>query len=169
MCKTRGLMVVAALGVLVGAGCAAKHADFGEPLKLPDTASVSVGKVLANPGAYEGRPLRVSGQVKEVCGEMGCWLTLADRDTNESIFVKFVCPIEGRLIPLDAVGKQAVVEGSLKVTEIDEGEARHIAEEAGKSAEQIAKIVGPQKQYRIQSPAARVWGVDPAASTAKYE
>lgn len=169
MFGTRGLVVVAALGLLAGAGCAAKHADFGQPLSLADADTVSVGKVLANPSAYEGKTIRVAGQVKEVCGEMGCWLTLADRDTKESIFVKFVCPIEGRLIPLDAVGKQGVVEGSLKVSEIDEGEARHIAEEAGKSAEQIAKIVGPQKQYRIQSPAARVWGVDPSASTAKYE
>ena len=40
-----------------------------------------------------------------------------------------------------------------------EDEARHYAEDAGKSQEEIAKIAGNQKVVRISSPAARVVGI----------
>ena len=43
--------------------------------------------------------------------------------------------------------------------EISEAQARHYKEDAGASPEEVAKIVGPQKQYIVASPSARVAGV----------
>jgi len=64
---------------------------------------------------------------------------------------------------MEAVGHQAIVEGTLEVTEISEAQARHFAEDAGKSPDQIARIVGPQKQIRFKSPAAKVIGITAGA------
>lgn len=130
---------------------------YGQEMKYPHAAPVAVSAVLADPSKYEGKTLLISGSVKEVCEAKGCWMSLSDPKTNEALFVKFVCPIDDkRLIPLEAIGKPALVEGEVLVKMIDEDEAKHYAAEAGKSAEELEKIKGPQKQVTIESPAAKV-------------
>jgi hypothetical protein len=144
-----------------GAGAAmsdvkATYASFGEPV-APDGATTSVQALLGDLSAFEGKPVRVEGTVSKVCERKGCWLTMADG--GKELFVKFTCPIDGRLIPTNAVGKRAIAQGELAIKEISEGDARHIAEEGGKSAEEVARIVGPQKQVTLKSPGAVVFGV----------
>lgn len=80
-------------------------------------------------------------------------------ESADNLFVKFTCPIGGRLIPMEAVGHQAIVEGTLQVETISEDDARHFAEDAGKSQEEIEEIVGEQIQLRMASPAARIVGL----------
>jgi len=140
-------------------GCMAKHADYGDPLKLNPLSTVSAAKVLASPSQYDGQFLRVSGRVDSVCAARGCWMRLVGAGPADTIFVKFTCPVEGRLIPMEAVGHDAIVEGTVKVAEIPESEARHYQEDAGASPAEVAKIVGPQKQVSLQSPAARIMGL----------
>jgi hypothetical protein len=130
--------------------------SYGEPVKV-DGATVSVKTILADVSAYEGKPIRVEGAVSKVCERKGCWMEMSDGD--KALFVKFTCPVDGRLIPMDAVGKRAVVQGELKIKEISEADARHLAEEGGKTPEQVAKIVGPQKQITLASPGAIVYGL----------
>jgi hypothetical protein len=145
--------------LMLAPGCAGKRADYGEPFKLSSLSTVSADEVLANPEKYDGRFVRVSGRVDEVCAHRGCWMRLAAADADETIFVKFTCPVEGRLIPMEAAGRRAIVEGTLVVDEISEEEARHYKEDANASPEEIAKIVGPQKMVRMNSPAARILGM----------
>ena len=76
-------------------------------------------------------------------------------DGND-VFVKFTCPVEGRLIPMEAEGRTALVEGTLEVKVISEEEARHYRQDAGASPEEIAKIVGPQTEIKLNSPAAMI-------------
>lgn len=134
------------------------YKSYGEKMTLSDEKTVPLAKVMASPDQYRDRTVRVSGTVKEVCQHKGCWISMTDAAVREPVFVKFVCPIEGRLIPVDAVGKHVVVEGKLVFEEISEDEARHIAEESGKSEAEQRKIVGPQKRVRIASPAAQIAG-----------
>lgn len=153
--------------MLIGCGNTPKtrYVSYGERMTLVEQRAVPVATVLASPGDYTDKTILVSGVVSEVCVHKGCWIRLADRVGGESVFVKFVCPVEGRLIPMDAVGQPTLVEGTLIVEELSEGEARHYAEDAGKSEAEIAKIVGPQKHLRMKSPAARV-AEKPAAPAA---
>ena len=133
--------------------------DFGSPMKLADTDTLFASDVLADPGAYNGKYIRVVGKVHSVCERRGCWLRLGTCGGRETLFVKFTCPVEGRLIPMEAVGKKACVEGTLQVKDMSQEEARHYKEDAGASAEEIAKIVGPQRTVKMASPAARVAGL----------
>jgi hypothetical protein len=84
---------------------------------------------------------------------------MADSRSKKPLFVKFTCPVEGRLIPMAAVGKPVVVEGTVMVKEISEADARHLKEESGATQEEVAKIKGPQKQITLAAPAARVAGL----------
>ncbi len=82
----------------------------------------------------------------------------AEGDTGvEPLFVKFVCSIDGdRLIPLEAVGRRATVEGVLVAQTVSVEELRHFAEDAGATAEEVAAITEPEVRYTLQSPAAVV-------------
>jgi hypothetical protein len=132
---------------------------FGEPMKLVGQQPQAVGEVLNNLDAHTGKFIRVVGTVDAVCAHKGCWIEIKDQSTAQKLFVHFTCPSEGRLIPMEAAGKKAIVEGTLTVKEISEEDARHIKEEAGAPREEIEKIVGPQKQITLNAPAAQILGL----------
>ncbi len=153
--------------LIPASGCATgSWTHFGERMKFTGRDPVCTAAVLADKDKYAGKHVRVRGKVHSVCAHRGCWLRLGCPSTDETIFVKFTCPVEGRLIPMEAVGHRAIVEGTLELTQISEEEARHYKEDAGASPEETAKIVGPQKQIRMTSPAAKIEGLSgPATST----
>ncbi len=134
-------------------------------MKLAAGKTICADKILADKGKYADKLVRVCGTVESVCARRGCWMRLACGDGEENLFVKFTCPVEGRLIPMEAVGHKAVVEGTLKVTEMTEADARHIAEEGGSSPAEVAKIKGPQKEVQLNAPAAVIEGVPSARSS----
>lgn len=140
--------------LLSAAGCSVQRERYGEPQRMTDVEPMPVATLVADADRYDGQPVRVSGKVTAVCEKMGCWIRIGE--PRHEVFVKFTCPVEGRLIPMDAVGRTAIVEGTAKVEEVSEAEARHYAEDGGATPEEIAKIVGPQKQIRIDSPAAEI-------------
>ncbi len=151
------------IGLMVGSGmlvgCAPKGASFGEPLKMSHMQTVPIERVFADMEQYEGKTVRVAGYVADVCKHKGCWLKMADKEKSQTMFVKFTCPVEGHLVPMDAMDHRVIVEGEVIMEEISEDEARHYAEDGGQSAEEIAKIVGPQKRVRMKSPGAMIVGL----------
>ena len=129
---------------------------FGEKMKLTGDKAICAGEILADAAKYAGKSIRVCGMVDEVCARKGCWIRLTGPGADEALFVKFTCPVEGRLVPMEAQGRLAIVEGTLEVNEISEEMARHYAEEGKAPAAEVAKIVGPQKQIQLNSPAAKI-------------
>jgi len=137
----------------------AGYTDFGESMSPGDHPTVQVAAVLASPKDFDGKPVRVQGEIVSVCARKGCWIRMAPRGSEQNVFVKFTCPVQGRLIPMEAVGHQALVEGVVTIETVSEEDARHYAEEGGQSAAEVARIIGPQTNIRIQAPAARVIGL----------
>jgi len=135
---------------IVTSGCGPHYTLIGQDLQVPDSQTVAVKDVLADPAAFEGKTIRLAGKVHEVCQHKGCWVTLTD-DGEKTVRVQFACPAEGRFVPADATGRRAVVEGKLEMIEISEETARHHKEEAGGTPEEIAAIKGPQRTVSIHS------------------
>ncbi len=156
----RSIIMTAILSAafLLASGCASAG-KFGERMTLAKKDTVCIKEVLATPAKFEGKLLRVGGKVQSVCAKKGCWLRLGDGEKKETLFVKFTCPVDGRLIPMKAVGKTAFVEGTLELKEISQDEARHYKEDSGASKEEIEKIVGPQKIAKLNAPAAQIVGL----------
>jgi hypothetical protein len=137
----------------------AEMTQFGGDMQGDVKDAIPVETVLGNLSTYTDQLIRVRGTVVEVCKPKGCWVTLGDPGAPERgvLFVKFVCPIDDtRLVPIDAAGSFAVVEGKLEQIEISEDFARHLAADAGKTQAEIEKIVGPQPLIRLSSPAAEI-------------
>lgn len=140
------------------------YQDFGEPMPVSWDETKRVEEVLADVDAHTGQTLQVKGQVVQVCEHAGCWLEMGAEGLDEKLFIKFTCPIEGRLIPMEAMGQVAVVSGKLKVEQIDEETAKHFAAEGGKTPEEVEAIKGPQQIITMEAPSARVFGITPPAT-----
>ena len=84
---------------------------------------------------------KLSGEIINVCPKKGCWINLkVDEDT---IFVKF--KDYGFFVPKTGVeSKLAFISGNIKKDTISVERLRHYAEDAGKSSDEIEKIVKPE-------------------------
>lgn len=84
---------------------------------------------------------KLSGEIINVCPKKGCWMNLkVDEDT---IFVKF--KDYGFFVPKTGVeSKLAFISGNIKKDTISVERLRHYAEDAGKSSNEIEKIVKPE-------------------------
>lgn len=134
----------------------ANWVSFGEKMTLTEKDNIDAAKALADLKTYEGKDVRLTGTVNKVCSSKGCWLTMSSNGSPLEVFVKFTCPIDGRLIPEAAAGKPVVVEGKLTVKKISEADAKHYAAEGGKTAEEVEAIKGEQQQISVQGPSALV-------------
>lgn len=143
------------------------YADLGQALKLTDADNIPVGKVLASPEEYNHKVVRVTGKVMGTCDDGGCWFSLGDSSTKEIIFIKFQEAQEGRVVPKDAPGHEAVLEGEFTIGSMSEQFARHLKEDAGASEEEVKKIVGPQKIYTVKNVAVRMYGVKSTGNVAQ--
>lgn len=86
--------------------------------------------------------------VKKVCQSKGCWMTL-DLGNEEEVMVKF--KDYAIFMPKDIAGKEVVINGKAYVKEVSVEEQRHYAEDAGKSAEEIASITVPKKTFSFEA------------------
>ena len=88
--------------------------------------------------------VKVRGTVQEVCQAKGCWMNIANDETGESMMVRF--KDYGFFMPKDIAGREVIIEGQASFQETSVEELRHYAEDAGKSAEEIAAITEPKRE-----------------------
>jgi hypothetical protein len=93
--------------------------------------------------------VKVKGKVDAVCQAKGCWMNIVSDDTDKKMVVKF--KDYGFFMPLDITGKEVIMEGYAykEVTSVDE--LRHYAEDAGKSATEIAAITMPKEEFKFMA------------------
>lgn len=120
---------------------------------------VTYGKAISKDGAISVQQLnskfgadstytgKIQGEVVEVCKKKGCFIRIKRAGDGEPILVRF--KDYGFFMPQDIVGKTIVLEGQAKVKETSVAWLKHYAEDAGKSAEEIAKITKPKVDINI--------------------
>ena len=130
----------AAKGVVYGTA----PAEAAKPVSVTDLQSK-----LSN-NMFEGQ---ITGKVKEVCKTMGCWMTLEKAD-GTSLMVKM--KDHAFFLPKDLTGKTVVIEGTAGLEDVTEKKRKHLAEDAGKSKEEIAKIKGAIKELQFSASGVKV-------------
>lgn len=119
----------------------------------PDTSTfdvagaITVADLKNKISSQDSMLVKVSATITETCTRMGCWMDIKD-EAGEDIKVRmkdhnFFVPKEG------CEGKKCVIEGYAYRTTFSEEERLHYAEESNMSAEEIAKIKGPQDVLTI--------------------
>lgn len=125
----------------------------------PAKAGVKYGKAINDKKAISVQQLentlkskkdfkgKIEGEVIGVCKKKGCFLTLKREGEGDPIMVRF--KDYGYFVPADIVGKTVVLEGNAKIKELSVKQLQHNAEDAGRSAEEIAKITQPKTDINI--------------------
>ena len=143
------LMLLAFALALVLVSCApaplpVTYVSFGAEITADE--ALPIGKVVADPDAYDGQTVKLAGVVREVCQNKGCWMTLEGGD-GQSVRVTF--RDYGFFVPKDIAGRSVVLEGSVRREELSVETLRHYAEDEGKSDDEIAAITQPQIQLTV--------------------
>ena len=106
---------------------------YGEPLTIKETTKIS--DIYARPDAFNGKRVKVTGPVVDVCAEMGCWIAVGSGRELETIRFKVD---DGVIVfPMTAKGQHATVEGVVSVTVMGV-EEQIAAGKAGASGEMMA-------------------------------
>ncbi|MDC7995769.1 DUF4920 domain-containing protein [Altibacter sp. HG106] len=91
--------------------------------------------------------VKFKAEVNSVCQNKGCWMRL---DTGEEeTLVKF--KDYGFFMPKDIAGDEVIVNGLAFVDEMSVDDQRHLAEDAGKTPEEVAAITEPKRTLSIIS------------------
>ena len=91
---------------------------------------------------------KMIGKVDEVCQAKGCWMKINLED-GEQVMVKF--KDYGFFMPKDIAGKEVVLNGMAFDNELPVDELRHYAEDAGKSAVEIAAITESKRTFSFEA------------------
>jgi len=114
---------------------------YGDPFDYEQ--AVSVSELIVNATPQDTTVVVTKGEVVDVCQKKGCWMTMA-LPNNETVRVTF--KDYGFFVPKDLDG-EVILNGKLTYTETDVETLRHLAEDAGKSEEEIMEITTPETGY----------------------
>lgn len=152
---TTALLTILLLAAVVAR---AEVIQLGAPLAA-DLDLTPIEEIVADPDAWEGKEIRIAGEVSGVCAKQGCWMDLVSSG-DAKLRVKVD---DGVIVfPPDAVGRQATAEGRVEILEMDR-EAygrwmRHVAEEEGVEFEPESIGPGPYRVVRLRGRGAEVAG-----------
>lgn len=91
--------------------------------------------------------VKFASKIDEVCSKKGCWMKLPVGEKEAMVRFKDY----GFFMPLNSKDREVIIEGKafVKVTPVEE--LQHYAEDAGKSAEEIAKITEPKTEFAFEA------------------
>lgn len=141
--------------VLLSVAVYSQTDKHGKEISLKEQTSIS--KILAQPEEYVGKTVLVEGKILEVCVMAGCWMDLKSDAENQKIKIKVK---DGDIVfPVEAKGKDALVEGTVYKIELTKEEAvdyyEHVAEEQGTEFDD-ATVTGPITIYQIKGIGAEI-------------
>ncbi|MHC4080965.1 MAG: DUF4920 domain-containing protein [Planctomycetota bacterium] len=146
MVRRGGLVVLVSLACALVAGC---QSDSTTPMQSANSdgwvhfgadgkdkgPTVALGMI-----SGDESNVIVEGTIVEVCQKKGCWMRVTDGE--QELFVRF--QDYGFFVPMNASGREVVMHGTSVAQVASIEELRHYAQDAGKSAEEIAAITEPE-------------------------
>jgi hypothetical protein len=109
---------------------AAKETVYGSPLAKVET--LTVADIVKRAGELNGKQVRVEGTISDVCAKRGCWIRIADEAGPAEITFKVDDGV--MVFPMDAKGRWAAADGTVRRTELTLEQTRsRLAEEAKES------------------------------------
>ncbi len=147
--------LIALLTIVISISVFAQSEKYGRDLTLKEKTEIS--KILSAPEEYVGKTVLVEGEVLDVCQMAGCWMELKSDAKDQKIKIKVK---DGDIVfPVEAKGKNAVVEGTVYKIELTKEEAveyyEHVAAEQGTEFDP-ATVTGPVTFYQIKGLGAEI-------------
>lgn len=133
-----------------------KQKEKREIVEEPTASTGNFGATITKEGAIEAKQLpellhgrevinvKLTGKVDAVCQMSGCWMNMA---INEDKTLHVTFKDEAFLVPKDAENKTAVIEGVATYEEIPVDLLKRMAEDEGKTQQEIDAITEPVLEY----------------------
>jgi hypothetical protein len=122
---------------------------FGDKFYLNDIKSInSVIEIYNSLDEKKIKNLKFEAKVNSVCKVKGCWMNL-DLENGQEIMVNF--KDYSFFVPKDIEGKKVIVQGKASIEILSVKQLQHYAYDAGKTDEEIKKIVDPKKVYSFEA------------------
>ncbi len=119
---------------------AAPTVHYGAPFTV--ASAIPAASVLADPSAHEGAPVRMTGELTQVCQKAGCWAVVKD-DHGRAMRITMKDHAFG--IAKDSIGKVCDVEGQLVAKDVDPATLAHYASEGATDHPEA----GQQKAWQL--------------------
>ena len=125
------------------------YKSFGKEIVADDAiAAASMAEHYKSMKVGDSVDSKMTGTVMEVCQAKGCWMKV-DLENGNQVMVKF--KDYGFFMPKNIAGEEVIMNGKAYVNVVPVSELRHYAEDAGKSAEEVATITEPKKTYSFEA------------------
>ena len=127
--------------------------------RVDDAASfVTPATLVADAASLDGQTVAVEGTVRKVCQQAGCWLTM---DAGDGETIRVVVPKDDAgtyvyTFPTDITGATARLVGTFAVAEESVEMQRHLAEDEGASADEVAAITEPVRSLTLTATGAEI-------------
>lgn len=128
------------------------HTDYGEAFTIDQV--ITADALLATPGDFDGKTVRVRGRVADVCQKAGCWMVLTHDTAEGSRTMRIRMKDHGFSVAKDCTGSFAVVEGQVVGKEVDAAETAHFASESNKP--EMMPENDAKRVYEIVATAVRI-------------
>lgn len=126
-----------------------EYTSIGEKITAEGVRSTSeMAKAYKMMNVGDTISAKMIGKVDEVCQSKGCWMKV-DLEDGRQMMVKF--KDYGFFMPKDIAGKEVILNGKAYVNKVPVDELQHYAEDAGKSAEEIAAITEPETTFSFEA------------------
>lgn len=114
--------------------------SYGAQISTKDV--VPTDELIAN--SEDATPVVIEGEVIETCANKGCWMKVK---LDDGKIMRVTFKDYGFFVPTTGVeGKKTIIGGLAKNDITDVATLKHLAEDAGKSQEEIDKITSPKME-----------------------
>ena len=115
---------------------------------ITEEGAISTTEFLTQFGGQEAMETKISGKIEEVCSKKGCWMVMNLSDDKD---MRVTFKDYEFFVPLDAAGKQTIIQGTATMDTTTVEMLKHYAEDAGDSQEEIDAITEPEFNYAFEA------------------
>lgn len=119
---------------------------FGAPVTTEN--AMTTGEMLTALEGNDSAVVKVQGEISGVCQKKGCWMDIP-LENGEVMKVKF--KDYDFFVPMNSSGRTATMEGVVRQETFSVEYLRHLAQDAGKSDEEIEAITEPEVKYSFEA------------------
>ncbi|MCE2741011.1 MAG: DUF4920 domain-containing protein [Sphingobacteriales bacterium] len=119
---------------------------YGE--KITEDSAVAVSELAALMGDKAEMPIKITGEITDVCQKKGCWMEIKNA-AGAPLRVTF--KDYGFFMPKDAAGKTAIMAGIAKVEVTSIADLKEYAKDAGDDKAAIDAIKEPKKELVFEA------------------
>lgn len=116
---------------------------YGDTVSFDNAISTTEMLAMLEEQGLDSMNVKVAGTVSGVCKKKGCWMSMPFEDESmKDLFVSYNYEF---LLPTGGIeGDDVVIEGMVKRETYSVDHLRHLAEDAGKTQEEIDAIIEPE-------------------------